>query len=550
MTNKDIYWLNADSRKFLARGYLLENETAEQRIRDIAETAEKYLKVKGFADKFEKYMHQGFYSLASPIWANFGRKRGLPISCFGSYVDDDMDAILYKISEVGTMSKAGGGTSGFFGAIRPRGAKISSGGESTGVHHQLTVFESLTDYISQGNVRRGSFAAYLPIDHKDIEEFLNIRKEGDTIQNLSIGVCVPNDWFQSMIDGDKEKRRIWGLVIKKRFESGYPYIFFTDNANKQAPKVYKDKKIKINHSNLCTEIMLSNGPDESFVCDLSSLNLEQWDNWKDTDAVETLTYFLDSVMTEFINKTETMKFMAHPRNFAINQRALGIGVLGWHTYLQSKMISFESMEAKLVNTKIWKTIRSKSDAASEEMAKLFGEPPLLKGYGRRNVTTLAVAPTTSSSFILGQASPSVEPLNSNYFVKDLAKGKFTYKNPYLEKLLEEKSKNTEGVWKSILVKGGSVQHLEFLTQEEKNVFKTFGEISQKEIVIQAAARQKYIDQGQSLNLMIPPNTKPKDVNDLLIFAWENGIKSLYYQRSANPAQELARSILTCSSCES
>lgn len=550
MTNKDIYWLNADSRKFLARGYLLENETAEQRIRDIAETAEKYLKVKGFADKFEKYMHQGFYSLASPIWANFGRKRGLPISCFGSYVDDDMDAILYKISEVGTMSKAGGGTSGFFGAIRPRGAKISSGGESTGVHHQLTVFESLTDYISQGNVRRGSFAAYLPIDHKDIEEFLNIRKEGDTIQNLSIGVCVPNDWFQSMIDGDKEKRRIWGLVIKKRFESGYPYIFFTDNANKQAPKVYKDKKLKINHSNLCTEIMLSNGPDESFVCDLSSLNLEQWDNWKDTDAVETLTYFLDSVMTEFINKTETMKFMAHPRNFAINQRALGIGVLGWHTYLQSKMISFESMEAKLVNTQMWKTIRNKADAASEEMAKLFGEPPLLKGYGRRNVTTLAVAPTTSSSFILGQASPSVEPLNSNYFVKDLAKGKFTYKNPHLEKLLEEKSKNTEGVWKSILVKGGSVQHLEFLTQEEKNVFKTFGEISQKEIVIQAAARQKYIDQGQSLNLMIPPNTKPKDVNDLLIFAWENGIKSLYYQRSANPAQELARSILTCSSCES
>lgn len=550
MTNKDIYWLNADSRKFLARGYLLENETAEQRIRDIAETAEKYLKIKGFADKFEKYMHQGFYSLSSPIWANYGRKRGLPISCFGSYVDDDMDAILYKISEVGTMSKAGGGTSGFFGAIRPRGAKISSGGESTGVHHQLTVFESLTDYISQGNVRRGSFAAYLPIDHKDIEEFLNIRKEGDTIQNLSIGVCVPDDWFKSMVDGDKEKRRIWGLVIKKRFESGYPYIFFTDNVNKQAPKVYKDKKLKINHSNLCTEIMLSNGPDESFVCDLSSLNLEQWDKWKDTDAVETLTYFLDSVMTEFINKTESMKFMAHPRNFAINQRALGIGVLGWHTFLQSKMVSFESMEAKLLNTQIWKAIRNKADKASEEMAELFGEPPLLKGYGRRNVTTLAIAPTTSSSFILGQASPSIEPLNSNYFVKDLAKGKFTYKNPYLEKLLENKDKNTEGVWKSILVKGGSVQHLEFLTQDEKDVFKTFGEISQKEVVIQAAARQKYIDQGQSLNLMIPPNTKPKDVNDLLIFAWENGIKSLYYQRSANPAQELARSILTCASCES
>ncbi len=550
MTNKDIYWLNTDSRKFLARGYLLETETAEQRIRDIAESAQDYLKLKGFADKFEEYMHKGFYSLASPIWANFGRKRGLPISCFGSYVDDDMDAILYKISEVGTMSKAGGGTSGFFGAIRPRGAKISSGGESTGVHHQLTVFESLTDYISQGNVRRGSFAAYLPIDHKDIEEFLNIRKEGDTIQNLSIGVCISDEWFKSMLDGDKEKRRIWGLVIKKRFESGYPYIFFTDNANKQAPKVYKDKKLKIHHSNLCTEIMLSNGPDESFVCDLSSLNFEKWDEWKDTDAVETLVYFLDSVMTEFINKTEKMKFMTHPRNFAINQRALGIGSLGWHTYLQSKMIAFESLEAKLLNTQIWKFVRAKADKASEELAKEYGEAPLLKGYGRRNVTTLAVAPTTSSSFILGQASPSVEPLNSNYFVKDLAKGKFTYKNPYLETLLKKKDKNNDSTWKSILVKGGSVQHLDFLTQEEKDVFKTFGEISQKEIVIQAATRQKYIDQGQSLNLMIPPNTKPKDVNDLLIFAWENGIKSLYYQRSANPAQELARSILSCASCES
>jgi len=549
MSNKDIYWLNNDSRKFLARGYLLENETAEQRIRDIAEKAEHYLNLPGYADKFESYMHKGFYSLASPIWANFGRKRGLPISCFGSYVDDDMDAILYKIAEVGAMSKSGGGTSGYFGAIRPRGTPIGSGGESTGVHHQLTVFESLTDYISQGNVRRGSFAAYLPIDHKDIEEFLNIRKDGDTIQNLSIGVCVTDKWFKQMIDGDKEKRRIWGLVIKKRFETGYPYIFFTDNANKQAPKVYKDKGLKINHSNLCTEIMLSNGIDESFVCDLSSLNFEKWDEWKDTDAVETLVYFLDSVMTEFINKTEGMKFMDHPRNFAVNQRALGIGALGWHTYLQSKMIAFESMESKLLNTQIWKFVRTKADLASEQLAKEYGEPPLLKGYNRRNVTTLAVAPTTSSSFILGQASPSIEPLNSNYFTKDLAKGKFTYRNPYLENLLESKNKNTEAVWKSILVKGGSVQHLDFLTQIEKDVFKTFGEISQKEIVIQAAARQKFIDQGQSLNLMIPPNTKPKDVNDLLIFAWENGIKSLYYQRSANPAQELARSILTCYSCE-
>ena len=547
--NKDIYWLNKDSRKFLSRGYLLEGETAEQRIRDIADKAEHYLNLPGFADKFEDYMHRGFYSLASPIWSNFGRVRGLPISCFGSYVNDDMDDILYKMSEVGVMSKVGGGTSGYFGAIRHRGAPISSGGEATGVHHQLTVFESLTNYISQGNVRRGSFAAYLPIDHPDIEEFLKIRGEGDDIQNLSIGVCVSDKWMKAMVDGDKDKRAIWGLVIKKRFESGYPYIFFTDNANKQAPKVYKDKGLKINHSNLCTEIMLSNGIDESFVCDLSSLNLERWEEWKDTDAVETLVYFLDSVMTEFINKTEGMKFMEHPRNFAISQRALGVGILGWHSLLQAKMIGFESMAAKLLNGQIWKFIREKADLASETLAKEYGEPPLLKGYGRRNSTTLAVAPTTSSSFILGQVSPSIEPLNSNYFVKDLAKGKFTFRNPYLKKLLKEKGKDDDDTWKSILIKGGSVQHLNFLTQEEKDVFKTFGEISQKEIVIQASQRQKYIDQGQSLNLMIPPNTKPKDVNELLIFAWENGIKSLYYQRSANPAQELARSILTCASCE-
>jgi ribonucleoside-diphosphate reductase alpha chain len=546
--NKDIYWLNKDSRKFLSRGYLFEGETAEQRIRDIAEKAEHYLNLPGFADKFEDYMHRGFFSLASPIWSNFGRVRGLPISCFGSYVNDDMDDILYKMSEVGVMSKVGGGTSGYFGAIRARGTPISSGGEATGVHHQLTVFESLTNYISQGNVRRGSFAAYLPIDHTDIEEFLKIRGEGDDIQNLSIGVCVSDKWMKSMIDGDKEKRTLWGLVIKKRFESGYPYIFFTDNANKQAPKVYKDKGLKINNSNLCTEIMLSNGIDESFVCDLSSLNLERWDEWKDTDAVEILVYFLDAVMTEFINKTEGMKFMEHPRNFAISQRALGVGVLGWHSLLQLKMIGFESMGAKMLNNQIWKFIREKADLASENLAKEYGEPPLLKGYGRRNTTTLAIAPTTSSSFILGQVSPSVEPLNSNYFVKDLAKGKFTFKNPYLKALLKTKGKDDDDTWKAILIKGGSVQHLDLLTQEEKDVFKTFGEISQKEIIIQAAARQKYIDQGQSLNLMIPPNTKPKDVNELMIFAWEQGIKSLYYQRSANPAQELARNILECQSC--
>jgi len=548
--HSDIYWLNKDSRKFLQRGYLLEGETPEQRIHDIAKAAEKLLLTqKGFAKKFEDYMHRGFYSLASPIWSNFGRKRGLPISCFGSFVPDTMEGILEKISEVGMMTKVGGGTSATFGALRSRGTPISSGGESTGSVHFMEMFESLMNVVSQGNVRRGSFAAYLPIDHGDIEEFLQIRGEGNAIQNLSIGVSITDDWMKSMIDGDKEKRRIWGLVIKKRFESGYPYIFFKDNANNQAPQVYKDKGLTIHHSNLCSEIMLPNGEDESFVCDLSSMNLERWEEWKDTDAVETMIYFLDAVMSEFITKTEGMKFMDAPRKFAMRHRALGLGVLGWHSLLQSKMIAFESMEAKFLNNTIWKNIREKADKATAELAQIFGEPELLKGYGRRNTTTLAVAPTTSSSFILGQVSPSIEPNNSNYYVKDLAKGKFSYKNPYLKKLLKEKGKHTDEVWMDILKHGGSVQHLDFLSENEKEVFKTYEETSQKEIIIQAAGRQKYIDQGQSLNVLIPAGTPPKLVNELNIFAWEQGIKSLYYQRSTNPAKELARSIMTCKSCE-
>jgi ribonucleoside-diphosphate reductase alpha chain len=548
MTEK-YYWLNKDSRKFLERGYLLEGETAEHRIRDIADSAEQLLGITGFADKFEDYMSRGFYSLSSPVWSNFGRTRGLPISCFGSYIPDTMEGIMTKASEVAVMTKHGGGTSAYFGAVRPRGSKISSGGESTGAVHFMELFDKLMSVVSQGNVRRGSFAAYLPIEHPDIEEFLKIKSEGNSIQDLSLGITVSDEWLNSMKEGDKAKRKLWSLVIKKKFETGYPYIVFIDTMNNQAPQVYKDRNLKIKNSNLCSEIALANSENESFVCNLSSLNLEKYDDWKDTDAVETMVYFLDAVMTEFINKTEGMKYMEAPRKFAMHQRALGVGVLGWHSLLQSKMIPWESMEAKFLNVEIWKLIRERADNATKDLAELFGEAPILKGYKRRNVTTLAVAPTTSSSFILGQVSPSIEPLNSNYFVKDLAKGKFTYKNDHLQTLLKAKGKDDQETWKSILVKGGSVQHLDFLSQEEKDVFKTFGEISQKEIVIQAGQRQKYIDQAQSLNLMIPPDTKPKDVNELILFAWEMGVKSLYYQRSANPAQELARNIMNCQNCQ-
>ena len=546
---ENYYWLNDDARLFLERGYLKENQSPEERIKEICDNAERILGIEGFSAKMEGYLARGFYSLATPVWVNFGNERGLPVSCFGSHISDKMESILFKLSEVGMMSKLGGGTSAFFGELRPRGAKISVGGDSSGAVHFMEIYDKLSNIVSQGSARRGAFAAYLPVEHKDIHEFLKIRSGGHVIQNTSIGVTISDEWMKDMVSGDKEKRKLWGTIIRKRFETGYPYIMFNDTTNNNAPQVYKDKGMKINASNLCSEIQLAADKDNSFVCVLSSLNLLHWEEIIETDAIETLIYFLDAVNSEFVSKTENKPLLKAPHNFAKEQRALGMGALGWHSFLQSKSMAFESFEAKMLNSKIWSTIHDRAEKATCELAEKFGEPELLKGYGRRNVTTLAVAPTTSSSFILGQVSPSIEPLNSNYFVKDLAKGKFKYRNPFLEKLLEEKGQNVGKVWRTILTRGGSVQHLEFLSEHEQNVFKTFGEISQKEIVIQAAARQKFIDQSQSLNIMIPPKTSPKEVSQLLISGWELGVKTFYYQRSANPSQELSRNILECTSCE-
>lgn len=694
---KDFYWLNNHSRLFLSRGYISPDSLAEDRLKQIADNAESYLKIDGFSEKFLGYLARGFYSLSTPVWNNYGNKKGLPVSCFNSHIPDDTVGIFDKVGEVAIMSKMGGGTSAYFGDVRPRGSKIGTdGGQTDGPVRFMELFDKTADVISQGSARRGSFAAYLPVTHPDIEEFLRVRSEGNAIQNMSIGVTIPNAWMNDMRNGDKPKRKIWGEIIKKRFESGYPYIFFTDNINDNAPQVYKDKGLTVNSSNLCvsgetqiltrdgykdikglagtnvevwngrrwsvarcektgadqelirvfvnqsddkfnslvcslwvtpshkfylhdgseisardlrtdhvlldlklpqdkrfsfttstirstvicissdvktadtycvneplehkvvfngvltgncSEIALASDINNSFVCVLSSLNLLHWDEIVQTDAIETLIYFLDTVNQEFVDKTENMPYMEAAHNFAKTQRALGMGVLGWHSFLQSKDIAFESFEAKLLNSSIWKTIRQRADNATKQLADMFGEPELLKGYGRRNVTTLAVAPTTSSSFILGQVSPSIEPLDSNYFVKKLAKGSFTYKNPYLRHILKELGRDDDDTWRDILNHGGSVQHCDYLTDHQRAVFKTFGEISQKEVVIQAIQRQPHIDQSQSLNVKISHDTKPKESSDLLIYGWENGIKTFYYQRGTNPAQQLARSILTCTSCE-
>lgn len=544
---EDFSWLTEDSRLFLKRGYLLEGVEPEDRIKQIAVKAEEFLDIDGFADKFYHYMSKGYYSLSSPVWANFGLKRGLPISCFGSYIGDSIKDIMYTTAETGIMSKVGGGTSSYFGDIRPRGSKITNNGESDGSFNFVKLFDTTIDVISQGTSRKGQFAGYIDVEHGDIEEWLDIHTEGNPVQLMYYGVCVGKEWFNEMKEGDRKKRKIWAKILQRRTETGIPYIFFKDNANNNTVEVYK--YLTIYASNLCTEIMLPANNEESFVCCLSSMNVLYYDEWKDTDAVEVLTMFLDTVMSEFIEKSSSIEFMERANKFAQRHRALGIGVLGWHSYLQSNLIPFDSMDAMYKNSEIFKVIKERTYKASEELAVKFGEPEILKGIGRRNTTLMSIAPTKSSSFILGSVSPSVEPLKSNYYIKDLAKIKTTYKNPLLLNLLRLKGKDTPETWESILLNDGSVQHLEFLSENEKNVFKTFSEISQLSIIQQAAQRQKFIDQGQSINLMIHPETPTKELNQLYVLAEELGLKSLYYQNSINAAQEFNRNLLNCSSCE-
>lgn len=888
-------WLNENSRNFLQGGYLTEGVTPEQRIKSIADTAEGILGIEGFSDKFSGYMEKGYYSLSSPVWSNFGTNKGLPISCFGSHIEDNMGGILHTQAEVGIMSKFGGGTSGYFGDLRHRGAAITDNGKSSGAVHFMKLFESIIDVVSQGSTRRGRFAPYLPIEHADIDEFLNIGTEGDPIQELTHGVTVTDAWLEEMIAGDAEKRTTWAKVIQRRTEIGLPYIFFTDTVNNGTVDVYKDLKLMITHSNLCvapntkiltdkgyveiqelegksvnvwngeewsesqvaktgenqkllrvttgdgytldctpyhkfyvketdgdgkikyqskkevevkavdlrvgdylikhelpvidgnegldyaydngfysgdgteikggrqiiylygekevlkghlpsvedwkktdssdrllgstrklqkkyfvpdakftiksrlewlsgyvdadgcvtnndgsqsmqaasinedflleiqlmlqtlgvdslismvreagtsllpkndgtgeyaeyptkdcyrilingnslyklselgfetnrlkwevkepqrkashfvriksveeiegthdtycfnepkrhmgmfngiltgqcSEIALPNNDEWSFVCNLSSMNLLTYEEWRETDAVETMIYFLDAVMTEFLTKLEALRdsdakedrtafmFMERAYNFAKANRALGLGALGWHSFLQSKMIPFESIDATKYNAWIFRHIQEKALIASKELAEMFGEPEVLKGYGRRNTTLTAVAPTTSSAFILGQVSQSIEPIWSNNYVKDVAKAKVTIRNPYLKEVLASYNKDTREVWNSIRDYDGSVQHLDFLSDHEKEVFKTFSEISQYVVIDQAAIRQQFIDQSQSLNIMVNPNVSAKEINDLYLHAWENGVKTLYYQHGTNAAQQFSKDKL-CAMCE-
>lgn len=470
-------------------------------------------------------------------------------NCFGSYITDDLNGIFDTVSEVAMMNKLGGGTSGYFGAIRARGSEITAGGKSNGSFSFLQIFDKVVSVVNQNGIRRGMFAGYMDIDHADIEEWVDIHTEGNPVQDIYWGVNVTNSFIEKVKNGDKAARNLWAKILSVKTATGIPYLHFIDNVNENKADVYLDKNMKIHASNMCMEISLPSSADESFVCCLMSMNLLHYDKWKDTDAVKTAVYFLDAVMSEFIEKAKVIPKMEKAVRFAERHRALGLGVLGWHSYLQSKMIPFDGFEAMMKNAEIFKHIREESYQGSKELAELLGEPELLKGYGRRNTTLMAVAPTKSSSFILGQVSQGVEPIKANLFIKDTAKVKTVFKNPFLEKLLAERDKDTPEVWESINKAGGSVAHLDFLTPREKDVFKTFEEINQMSIIQQAAQRQQFIDQGQSINLSIHPDTPLKDINALYLQAMELGVKGIYYQFSKSAAQSFNRELLQCSSCE-
>ena len=560
------HWNNEESSKILNNGYLLPGMSLPQTVDRIASAAankhKKFYDYNYVKQGITDLIEYGFISLSSPVWANFGvdtdERKGLPISCFGTRVEDSVTGIVQAWAESAMEGSLGGGTSTYWGDVRPRGSVIAGGSLSEGSFSFLPMFEGMVKTISQGGVRRGQMAVYQDVEHPDILEWLNIYKEGNPVQTMVYGVCIGDEWMESMLGdkeegtpGDSEKRKIWSVILDRREKFGLPFIFWRDNADKGRPEVYKIKEKHIQASNMCTEIMLPYEVDESFVCCLASFNFALYDYWKNTDAYLLLLLLLDAVLEEFIEKTENIPHMYKTRNFAINHRAVGVGLMGWHSYLQSKMISFSDLEAILLSADSTREIKAKLVEASKNMVEVgYERPKIFEGTDiqQRHATLMAIAPTKSSSGILGQVSLGVEPYETNYFVKDLAKIKMTYRNPYLTALLQHKGIDDENIWMSILKNRGSVQHLEELSAHEKKVFRTFEEIPQLSIIQQASARQTNICQGQSINVKILPNTTPKQVHEFYVEAWRMGLKSMYYQYNVSAAQATSNKLGECDAC--
>jgi len=550
-------WMNEPSFKTLSKGYLLENETPKGMYTRVAKAVARRLNKPEMEVKFFDYMWRNFLCPATPVLSNMDTDRGLVISCFGETVPDSVDGIYKSVHEMAMLSKYGGGVGVDLSNIRGRGTLIKNGanGASEGVVPWAKVFDSATVATSQGNVRRGATSLNLRVDHPDIEEFLRIRRPlGDTNrQCLNVHQCVQitDDFMKLVAEKDPKARTVYKEILKTRLETGEPYIQFIDNVNKANPQMYKDKGLEVNMTNICSEIMLFSDVDHSFVCCLSSLNLTRWEEWKDTDLVETSIWFLDGVMSEFIDKARGLPGFERAVRFAEKSRALGLGVLGWHTLLQQKQLPFESFASMQLNALIFKKIREKADLATRQLALEYGEPEWCVGYGVRNSHLLAVAPTASNSIISGGVSAGIEPIMANAFAQRTAKGVFLIKNITLEELLETKGKNDVETWKNIVANEGSVQQLNFLSAEEKEIFLTAYEINQSAIIRQASQRQKYIDQGQSLNLFFPADADPKWFHKVHKEAHEGGIKALYYCRSTSmlKGDSASRQKDECKACE-
>lgn len=549
-------WMDEAALKTLSSGYLLPNETPRQMYLRVAKAAASYYtESKKYEEKFFFIMWKNWLCLASPVLSNMGTNRGLPISCNTIHVGDSVDSIFMKNYELAILSKNGAGVGIYFGDIRGRGADIKGNGISEGIVPWAKVMDTTTVSVNQGSTRRGASAIYLPVEHLDIEEFINIRRStGDVNRrclNINHGICISDEWMQSMIAGDSKKRKIWEELLRNRVETGEPYLFFTDNVNNNNPECYKKNNLNVKSSNICSEITLFTDPDHTFVCCLSSLNLVKWEEWKDTDTVNLTVRFLDAVLEEYIKKTENMRGMEASRRSAIKGRAIGIGVLGFHTLLQEKELSFDSFGSMQLNAEIFRTIRKKAEEETAILAQELGEPEWCKGFNRRNTHLCAVAPTVSNSIISGGHSAGIEPISANIFTQKSAKGTFIRKNLTLEKLLKSKGFNTPEIWKSINEQNGSVQHLSCLSPEEKEVFLTAREINQHTIVKLAVQRQKWVDQAQSVNLFFASNSSAKYIHEVHLNAWKSGLKTLYYLRSDGVIKSdlASRSENECKACE-
>lgn len=558
-------WLSLEGFETLRKGYLLPGESPRAMYRRVSTSAARHLNKPDLAEVFFQLIDKNWLCLATPVASNAGTARGLPISCYGMTVPDSLDGIYMSYHETAMLTKGGGGIGKYWGGLRGRGAQISGNGVSDGIIPWLKVEEATLQSTSQGGVRRGSGAQYLDVNSNEIEEFIDLRRNtGDIARrclsnNFHHGVVL-DDAFMKDCERNGKSEELWIKILTTRVETGEPYTMWRDTANRAAPQCYKDRGLTINTSQLCNEIYLHTDDDHTFVCCLSSMNLARWAEWKDTNAVEMAIWFLDGIMSEFIEKAEGLVGFERAVRFAKKGRALGLGVLGWHTLLQARLVPFESWEAMQLNAQIFRTINDRSHQASRDLAAEYGECEWTSGHGLRNTHTNAVAPTVSNSLISGGVSQGIEPLVANYYAQKTAKGTFIRKNRQLEELLERKGKNTFDTWEEINKNQGSVRRLSFLSIEEREVFATAREINQFAIVRQAGQRQQWIDQGQSVNLFftVPDQQTPElrrklgnYVHEVHLEAYRLGLKGLYYVRPTSVLQgdSIYREGTDCKSCE-